>query len=377
MQKTLKIIAAALAGLIALAYTFGYGYLFRGIRETYLRGESSANINDGRYFSSHTIAPGTPILWEKAAEYNQKPLPKNVLQDLKNSHTAALVIIKNGKLLHEQYWDGYTANMPTNSFSMAKTITTLLLGAAITDKKIKSENQLFSDFYENYKNSESGRKLTLKHLSEMQAGLNWNEDYKNPFGPNANAYYGNSLAEAVFLKGFINEPGTKFKYQSGATQLLGFAVRKAVGVPLASYASTKLWIPLGMESKAEWSTDVNGMEKTFCCIHSIPRDYAKLGQMMLDNGKVGSQQVIDSAFIQKMITPTPLSHNTYGLSTWINYDNPIKHYFFWGLFGQYIIVIPEKKMVIVRTGSYKDQPENDNGRPDQVRFLVNSLANYY
>lgn len=366
-----------LAGLVALSYMLGYDYLFKGIWVTYLHGDTSATIDDGKFFPSHTIVRGTPKPWVKDANYNKTKLPENILKNLKDSKTAALVVIKNGKLLHEEYWNGYNANSRTNSFSMAKTVTTLLMGAAIADGKIDSENQYFSDFYQNYANVPYGNKLTLKDLSSMEAGLNWHENYKNPFSPNAKAYYGKSLGKSVLLKNFKENPGTKFEYQSGSTQLLGFAIRKAVNMPIASYASKKLWIPLGMEQNAEWSTDDFGMEKTFCCIQSDAKDFAKLGQLMLNNGKVDTVQIIKPDFIQKMITPTKLSKNSYGMGLWINYDNPIKHYFFWGLLGQYIIVIPEKQMTIVRTGSYKDQPKNDNGRPDQVKFLVNEFSKIF
>ncbi len=373
-KKTIKTIVVIIAGLIALAYAFNMDYLFKGIRETYLRGELSATIDDGAYFSSHAIVKGNPIFWEKDSLYNQKKLSKILEDNLVQTKTAAFVIIKKGKILHEQYWDSYTAKSATNSFSMAKTINVMLLGKAIDDGKIKSLDQKYSDFYQNYEKVPFGENLTLRNLASMEAGLNWDENYKNPFKPNANLYYGKSLAEAVFLRGLNKNPGTKFEYQSGASQLLGFAIRKAVNQPLASYLSQKFWKPLGMEHNATWSTDDNGMEKTFCCVHSNARDFAKLGYLLLNKGKFRNLQLINPHFVEQMITPTKNSGETYGLGIWINNDNPIKHYFFWGLQGQYIIVVPELDMVIVRTGSYKDQPKNDRGRPDQVKFLVNEIA---
>lgn len=373
-QQILKYFAVFIAVCIGFSYAFGYDYLFKGITKTYLRGETSATIADGNLFSSNTIVAGNPQPWKKDALYNKQKLPAAVLKDLKSSHTASLLIIKNGKLLHEEYWSGATGRTQTNSFSMAKTITVLLLGKAVEEEKIESLNQRFSDFYENYAKVTYGNHLTLKNLAAMEAGLNWKEDYKNPFGPNARAYYGNSLAEAVFLKDFKEEPGKRFEYQSGATQLLGFALRKAVNEPLSSYLSKKIWTPLGMERHANWSTDDNKMEKTFCCIQGIARDYAKIGQLFLDEGKANGAQIINPDFLKEMLQPNPHSGNTYGLGIWLNYENPIPHYFLWGLQGQYVIIIPSKKMVIVRTGSYKDQPKNDRGRPDQVKFLVNEIA---
>lgn len=373
LKKTLQGFAAALALLIALAYSFGYDYLFKGIRETYLRGETGSSIEDGNYFPSHLIAKGQPIPWQKDSLYNKKPLPKDLVDALNKSKTVSFLVIKNGKLLHEEYWDHYNQNSKTNSFSMAKAVNVMLLGKAIEEEKIKGLDQKYSDFFENYKNVEFGKDLTIGDLAKMEAGLDWTENYKNPFLPNAKAYYGKSLAEAVFLRGFKEKPGTKFEYQSGASQLLGFAIRKAIGKSIAEYTSEKLWKPLGMEQNADWTVDENGMEKTFCCIQSNSRDFAKLGQLFLDGGKVGNLQIMNPAFLEEMKTPTKLSNGVYGMGLWINEDAPIKHYYFRGLYGQYIIIIPEKQMVLVRTGTYKDEQQDEKGRPQLVRFMVDEV----
>lgn len=375
--RGLKYIGAGLAGIIALSYAFGYDYLFSGISKTYLRGKVSADIDDEELFPSHLVANGSAKPLQKSENYNKIKLSTALEKDLVDSKTASFLVLKDGKLVHEQYWGKYTASTPTNSFSMAKAVTVMLLGKALEDGKVKSLNEKYSDFYDNYANVEFGKNLTLKNLAEMEAGLKWNENYKNPFLPNAKAYYGKSLAETVFLRGFKEQPGTKFEYQSGATQLLGFALRKATNQPLASYLSRSFWIPLGMEKPAKWSVDENGMEKTFCCIHAIPRDFAKFGLLFLNNGKVGERQVLSSDFVKKMITPTQHSEGTYGMGIWVNNDNPIKHYYFLGLMGQFIIMIPEKNMVIVKTGSFSDNPKNDRGRPDQAKFMVNETVKLF
>ena len=374
IEKTLKGILVAIAALIALAYTFGYDYLFKGIRETYLRGETGSSVDDGTYFKSHTIAKGNSIPWVKDSLYNKKTLPKDLVEDLKRSKTASFLIIKNGKLVHEEYWDRYNQTSKTNSFSMAKAITVMLVGKAIEQKKIKSIDEKFADFFQNYNNVEFGKYLTLANLAEMEAGLKWDEDYNNPFLPNAKAYYGKSLEEAVFLRGFKEKPGTKFEYQSGSTQLLGFALRKTINKTIAEYASENLWQPLGMEQNAEWNTDDFGMEKTFCCINSNARDFAKLGQLFLNNGEFDGKQILNSNFIEEMRTPTKLSKEAYGMGLWINNDAPTKHYYFRGLYGQYIIVIPEKQMVIVRTGMDKRETFDEKNRPVQVAFYVNEVV---
>jgi len=366
------IVAAA-----ALFYLFGYAYLFSGISKTYLRGKMSANIDDGKFFQSNIIHTTSPKAWEKDPEFNKKELPQEISDDLQNSNTASFLVVKNGKLLHEQYWNGYTALSKTNSFSMAKAITVMLFGKALEEGKIKSIDTKFSNLFEEFKTKPFVKDLTLKQLAQMESGLDWDENYKNPFLPNAKAYYGRSLMKATFSRKFKEQPGKRFEYQSGSTQLLGFALRKALNQSLSSYLSEKFWIPLGMEQNADWSVDESGIEKTYCCIHSNSRDFAKLGQLFLDDGKVGDQQILNLDFIEQMRTPTEKSDEIYGMGFWINHDNPIKHYYFLGLQGQYIIMIPEHKMVIVRTGSYNNLPKTDRGRPDQVKFLVNETVKHF
>lgn len=360
-----------------LFYIFGYAYLFSGISKTYLRGKSSANIDDGKFFTSNIIHTTNPVLWDEHPDYNKKDLPKNIVDDLTQSNTASFLVIKDGTLLHQQYWNGYNELSKTNSFSMAKAVTVMLFGKALEEAKIKSIDTNFSEFYDEFKLKPFGKDLTLKQLAQMESGLNWDENYKNPFLPNARAYYGRSLIKATFSRRFKGKPGERFEYQSGSTQLLGFAVKKAVNQSLSSYLSEKFWIPLGMEQNADWSVDESGMEKTYCCIHSNSRDFAKLGQLFLDDGKVGDEQILNLDFIEQMRTPTEKSDEIYGMGFWINHDNPIKHYYFLGLQGQYIIMIPEHKMVIVRTGSYNNLPKTDRGRPDQVKFLVNETVKHF
>lgn len=370
-------IALFLVTVVILFYIFGYAYLFSGISKTYLRGKSSANIDDGKFFTKNIIQTTNPVLWDEHSDYNKKELPKNIVDDLIHSNTASFLVIKDGKLLHEQYWNGYHELSKTNSFSMAKAVTVMLYGKALEEGKIKNMDQNFSEFYDEFKLKPFGKDLSLKHLAQMESGLIWDENYKNPFLPNARAYYGRSLIKATFSRKFKEKPGERFEYQSGSTQLLGFAVKKAINQSLSSYLSEKFWIPLGMEQNADWSVDESGMEKTYCCIHSNSRDFAKLGQLFIDDGKVGNEQILNLDFIEEMRTPTEKSDEIYGMGFWINNDNPIKHYYFLGLQGQYIIMIPEHKMVIVRTGSYNNLPKNDRGRPDQVKFLVNETVKHF
>lgn len=370
MQKVIKAILLILASIILVIYMTGYSYLFRGISLTYLRGESSSTIDDGKHFPSHTISKGNSKPWPADLNYNKKPLSPELEKHLKVTESVSFLVIQHGKILQERYWDGYQKNTASNSFSIAKTVNVLLLGKAIDDGRITGLHQKFSDFYPDFAEKEFGNNLTLGNLASMEAGLDWKENYKNPFSPNAAAYYGFSLADVVFQKQFKQNPGEKFEYQSGASQLLGFAVGRAVGMPLASYASTKLWKPLGMEQNAEWSTDQTGVEKSFCCIQSNARDFAKIGSLLLNKGKFQEIPLIDENFVNHMITPTENSNGVYGLGIWINNDTKIRHYYLRGLYGQYVIIIPEYDMIIVRLGNKEGEEKDSKNRPKEVEFYI-------
>lgn len=364
-----------LAVIILIIYAIGYDYLFNGVKLTYLRGETSATIDDGKFFKNNPIQRSLPQTWEKDSLYNRIPLTPELKTNLKSTQTSSFLVIKNGKLIHEEYWNGYKASTQSNSFSVAKGITVMLLGKAIDDKKITSVYDPVTNIYPNFGNGdERAMKMTLLDLASMQSGYDWSENYSNPFQPNAMAYYGDNLKTTIFNRGMNDNPASKFIYLSGNTQLLGFAIRKAVGVPLSFYLSEKIWKPLGMEGSAYWSTDEFRMEKSFCCIHSIPRDFAKLGQLLLQNGVWRDQQILNPDFVSQMTTGTRLSKGAYGAGLWVNTDHPVKHYFFWGILGQYIIVIPDKHIVIVRTGSDENIQTDAKGRSTNVGFLVSETV---
>lgn len=370
LKKCFNIFLLIIAGIILAVYISGYNYLFRVIRLTYLKGETNSTIDDGKNFPYHIISKGNPKPWQTSLNYNKKPLSPELVKHLKETESVSFLIIQHGKLLQEHYWDGYTKNTASNSFSIAKTVTVLLLGKAIDDGRIANIDQKFSDFYPNYSQKEFGGKLTLGNLASMQAGLDWKEDYNSIFSKNAAAYYGFSVADLAFQSKLKQNPGKVFEYQSGASQLLGLAIGKAVGMPLASYASARLWKPLGMEQNAEWSTDNVGIEKAFCCLQSNARDFAKIGALLLNRGKFENIPLIDEKFVDQMTVPAEGSNGVYGLGVWTNYDVKIHHYYLHGLYGQYVIIVPEYDMIIVRLGDKEKEEKDSKNRPKEIEFYI-------
>jgi CubicO group peptidase (beta-lactamase class C family) len=289
--------------------------------------------------------------------------------------TVAVVVIKNDSLLYEKYWDGYSDSSLSNSFSMAKSITSLLIGTAIEEGKIKSVEEPVGNYIPDF-NDGLAADLKIKDLLTMSSGSNWDESYANPLSVTTESYYGRDLYKTATGVNIVKKPATYHSYKSGDTELLGLIVEKATGRSLSDYASEKLWQPLGAEQQALWSTDKEkGNEKAFCCFNSNARDFARIGQLMLDSGKWKGSTIIDSAYYVQSITACNIPDeeglpcNYYGYQWWIRPAYPGVFYAR-GILGQYIIVIPSKKIVLVRLG-HKRSDKRVNGAPAEIDALIN------
>lgn len=365
----LSIISAAAAAIVIS----GYGYIFKAFAINLKKGPFAPSIDDEKKFPSRTVENLHPLPWKKHIDYNKTVLPENLLENLKKTRASSLVIIRDRKLIHEQYWKDHNYSSRMNSFSMAKGIISLLVGCAIDDGYLKSEEQLLSSFFPQYENSRYGKFLTLRHLMTMQAGLDWEEEYRHPFAENSKQYFVDDLAEQAFGVEIKSMPGKKYEYQSIAAQLLGLALKKATGKNLADYLSEKVWKPMGMEFPAKWSIDKKGVEKAFCCIHATPRDFAKIGQLIMQNGSWNGKQLISENYCKKLLTPTK-ENDAFCFTVWADDESKVKYRFLYGFLGQFIIMIPEKNMVIVKTGFYNRLDVDQKKRPLQVKLLVEELT---
>lgn len=345
-------LAALILGVILIAYLTGYGYLVKGVRLSYLSGHTSANIYDGEDFDTRDIPRGAETLPLPAAlGFNKNELPKALEAMLKETSSTSFLVLHHDSMVWEKYYQDHSDSAASNSFSMAKTITTLLVQRAIQEGKIKSWDEP-AIHYLPWLEGPHAAELTLRHLSSMTAGLDWKESYYDPFGITARLYYGDAAEETMKKVKVTEVPGKKFVYQSGATQLLGFCLKNATGKPVGELASEWLWKPIGAERKATWHTDKDGgMELTYCCFNAVTRDYARLGKLMLHFGKVNDQSIIDSSFIANA-TKANLDP-IYGQAVWIGATGKLPWYALQGTLGQYIAVVPAADLVIVRTGNHQ------------------------
>jgi len=380
----LKWLLGGFFGLIALLVigllVTDNGFIFKGLRMTYLRGNSTASLNDYEYFYNNTITKGTPQYWKEAPTYNTKELSEKLLQHHKKYNTIAFLVAKNGELLYENYWNDYGKDSQSNSFSMAKSLVTLLMDCAIQDGKIKSLNQPVGDFFPKY-NKGLAAEMTVGDLSRMSSGLNWDEHYYSPFSITAKGYYKTHLSDLILTLDVVEKPGQKFHYQSGTTQLLGMVIEKATGKDLSSYLSEKFWKPMGMRHDALWSLDMEGgIEKSYCCVNANIRDFAKFGQLLLQGGQWNGQQLITRSFAEKMRKPVFPASPEYGYSLWMDLAHTNPFYFLQGHLGQYVIVLPQQNMVISRFGEGRtaesDTPEGKALRSEIYMMVDEAVATF-
>jgi len=330
-------------------------------------------IDSYKIFQNRAVQNGTAQPWKVSDRYNSCSFTDDQLSYFTSLKTVAFLVVKDTMLLSETYWGGYDKDSYSNSFSMAKSIVSLLIGCAVQDGYIKSIDQPIGDFLPEYKEGVRS-KVTLRNLLTMSSGLSWDESYSSLFSVTTQGYYGNNLKRLVLNLHSVDQPGKLFSYRSGDSQLLAMIVEAATGKKVAEYASERIWKPLGAEHEALWSLDKKeGMEKAFCCFNSNARDFARIGQLMLNSGKWNGVQLIPEWYVKEAIKPVSelidielnQPNQRYGLQWWcLSYKN-FSVYYARGILGQYIFVIPELNAVIVRLGHKRNDVKID-GHPEDV-----------
>ena len=306
----------------------------------------------------HTIKPSaSPIEWPTSFA----PAPETVMwkgkaikwQDfLDRTNTNAFLVIRNGVITYEYYKKGFSESSQLPSYSVAKTMTSIIAGQLIAQGKLK-ESDTFIKYFPELKTGTSFDRVTVQTLLDMQSGVGVSDNY--PTGPQG---WGVAIAQMYattdigwFMKHnrkMAFDPGSKSEYRSVDTQMLGMIIKAITGTTVADYFSKNVWQPIGAKYPATWNVDrVGGTEKTFCCFNAAARDYARVGLAMLNGGQAGSKQIIDPVWLKRMTTPvTKLDHNWgYGAFVWHPFPGISQAE---GLHGQYIFVNPKTRSLIVK-----------------------------
>ena len=316
-------------------------------------------------------------------------IPQESLQEItayaEAANSSALLVMHGGEIIWERYWRGFTLSSTSNSMSLSKTIMAMLIGIAIAEGHIESELEPVANYIPEW--SEDDRsKIRLQDLLYMQSGLRNQDNTTNP-SSDLVQMYASANADAVAIRiPAVQSPKQVFDYNNANTQILGEVLERATGERYADYLSTRLWQPLEANDAKIWLDHPQGNPKPFCCLFATPRDWAKVGQLFLDQGKVDEKQIIAPAWLDKMIQPSSLE-SKYGYHIWLKartkgktgvYDRTASQPFLApdtiyldGKSRQRVYIIPSHELVIIRIGEEPKQ-WNDAVIPNT---LVGSLLN--
>jgi CubicO group peptidase (beta-lactamase class C family) len=300
------------------------------------------------------IAAGGPV----RALSKGKPLKIDVAAYMASQRNAGLLIMQDGLIRLERYALGYDKQGRWTSFSVAKSFTSSLVGAALKDGAIKSLEDKVSTYIPDMRGS-AYDDVTVRQLLTMTSGVQWIEDYADPksdvalfsdhkpdAGVDVTVSYLRRLRRAA-------APGTRWHYNTGETNLIGVLVSSATKKPLSQYLSEKIWKPFGMEQDGFWITGSTGHEIAGCCISASLRDYARYGQFMLGGGRAGGKSVVPDDWIAQATTKREAIDKPgrgYGYQWWTNDDGSFAAQ---GIFGQGIFIDPKRHLIIATSGNWR------------------------
>ncbi len=376
-KKIITIFSISIIISLGLIFKSETLYLFDLVKTISKTKRTVADITDYKFFDNINIPKSeNPQTWPLHEDFNNTKSTDILNKTNDRLGTVAFLIIKNDSLWYEKYYDGYSEKSYSNSFSIAKSIVTAVLGRAIDEGYIKGLDQKVGDFIPEYKKGLAAN-LSVGDLSSMSSGMKWTEDYKNVFGVTARAYVGSeSLVELIKSRPIIREPGQSFKYLSGDTQLLAMTIEKATGKKLSSLVYNWFWNPIGAENNALWQIDnlKSNNEKAYCCFNSNARDFAKFGKLFKDYGYWNGKQLLDSSFVKKATTKRFEKSPHYGYGFWLGSYKGMKYFSMRGHLGQYVMVFPKENIIIIRLGKTNDKKtEADIIPQDQLIYIEEAI----
>lgn len=284
-------------------------------------------------------------------------LPIDIDTHMQQQRSSALVILQGGKLRLERYGLGFDSEGRWTSFSVAKSVTSTLLGAAVRDGYIRSLDDKVSDYIQEMKGSAYDQ-VSIRQLLTMTSGVQWNEDYADPHSDVAR-FNNHKPEEGVdALVSYLRKlpraapAGTRWNYSTGETNLVGVLLNRATGQPLADYLSKKIWQPAGMEQSATWILSRTGQEISGCCIQAATRDFARFGQFILNGARAGGQSVVPEGWLAEATTRRAdigRPGRGYGYQWWTYDDGSFAAR---GIFGQGIFIDPKRQLVIASNGNW-------------------------
>jgi CubicO group peptidase (beta-lactamase class C family) len=352
----------------------------------------------GRYSHYDEMFPSRPVrrattpwLFKRAPEptisYSFRSDRLSIEDFLGRNPATGLLIAKDDTVLYEHYQYARTDRDRFLSQSMAKTITAMLIGIAISENKIRSIGDLASAYVPELANTEYGQ-TSIRDLLHMSSGVAFTENYdgSDDISKLSSDLFGepgkDPIASVAQFNTRIAPPGTKWHYASAETEILGLVLRAAVGEPIADYLHDRIWEKIGTEADASWAIDRTGQEVAFCCINAVLRDYARLGRLLAYDGAWEGHQIIPRQWLLDATTVQPsdayLAPGTatpyfgYGYQVWL-FPGEQRRFVLIGIRGQMIFVDPASKLVMVHTAVHK-QPSDRASYAEPIALWLGVVA---
>ena len=318
-----------------------------------------------------TFAPWQMGIAEEISQvtWNGKSVPFE--QFLEETDTNAFLVIRKGKISYEKYFNGKKQSTILPSYSVAKTMTSLVIGQLIDEGKIK-ESDTFVSILPEFKADSSFDKVTIKDLLDMNSGIGVSDNY--PSGPSG---WGVAIAQMYastdvnwFLKNnrkMTEEPGTFPEYRSVNTQMLGLIIQKITGRYLAAEFTDRIWQKVGADYDATWNVDQEGgHEKAFCCFNATTRDYARVGQALMS----GDPKIASTSWKARLSTSAVKLDYGWGYGAQMWHPFPGINLMM-GLHGQYIYMDALNDTVIVKLS---DMPTSSDGISAKIAPVLREIA---
>lgn len=374
MKKSMKI-GSALLVAVALFFLCAPTYMREALVHWF------PDITDTYIFPAHTVAKADTC-WDfpLSRQFNTYEMTPEENAYLEKYGTVAYIVIRQDSVLYEEYREKWTPQTLANIFSATKSIVGLLTGIACDEEYIESIDDKVGKYLPEF---QDGDKITVRNLLTMSSGLDWDESYSSLFSKTTQAYYGDRIRDLVMGLKVVEEPGKRYAYKSGDTQLLAFVIEAALAkggdsLTISEYASRKLWKPIGACHDALWNLDrKDGDEKTYCCFNTTARDFAHIGRLILNNGRWNGRQVVSEEYLREATAPAAYLENEfgdgaldyYGFQIWIMHYRGMSFPAFRGLGGQYLFVIPEKQAIVVRMGHERSDEYQRENTVDMEEYL--------
>ena len=372
IRKTLTVLLVIYMALFALTKAIRYPEPIAAIRLGLAPASQTPDL-----MPAHTIKAATnPAIWKTGTEH----MPAMVRFEgatvsfdkfLASTHTNAFLVIRDGVLTYEKYFNGMGAHTRLPSYSVAKTMTSLMIGRLIDGGQLK-ESDTFVSILPQFKAGTSFDKVTVKDLLDMKAGVGVSDNY--PTGPSG---WGVAIAQMyastnvdwflIHNRKMREAPGTFAEYRSVDTQMLGMIIKKVSGESLVDYFSENIWQRVGASQIATWNVDrVGGTEKAFCCFNATARDYALVGSELIKP----TSKIISKAWLTRISTTSAtLDYGWgYGAQVWHPYKGVN---LMLGLHGQFLWMDSARKTIIVKLS---DEPTSSDGRSERVAPVLKLIS---